>query len=248
LATVVVIINQQKFCSGAALSTAHGGRAPARLVSWFSMNGEICDLCGALAAFGGTLQKRRFLHCERCDLVFVPAADHVSADEAKERYLRHHNTTENAGYAEMLRAVIALVRRFSPGARRVLDYGSGPTAVLAQLMREAGYDAAGFDPLFAGDADLMGAFDAVTAVETFEHFAEPRREMERIGEMLRPGGVLVVQTLLHSGLEGFAGWWYARDVTHVAFYSAKTMEWIARRWGLTKLYTDDRRLTVLRRS
>jgi SAM-dependent methyltransferase len=208
------------------------------------MNGEICHLCRAPAVRGATFQKRKFLHCENCDLVFVPAAEHVSADEAKARYLRHHNTTENAGYVEMLRVVVDLIQQYAPGARRVLDYGCGPAPVLARLWREAGYGATGYDPIFARDAAATGLFDVVTAVETFEHFAEPRRDMERIVGMLRPGGVLVAQTLLHSGLEGFADWWYARDVTHVAFYSAKTMEWIARQWELTRLYTDDKALTA----
>jgi SAM-dependent methyltransferase len=174
------------------------------------MNGENCHLCGAWAEDGGRFQKRNFLHCSACDLVFVPAAEQVSADQAKARYWRQRNTPEDAGYVATLSAVVELLHAQSPTARRVLDYGSGPAPVLMELLREAGHEAAGYDPHFASDTAMTPPFDAVTAVETFEHFAEPRREVERILGLLRPDGCLLVQTLLHAGLGRFADWWYAR--------------------------------------
>jgi hypothetical protein len=51
-------------------------------------------------------------------------------------------------------------------------------------------------------------------------------------------------TLLHPGIERFDTWWYARDPTHLAFYSARTMDWIAQRWGFRVLFRDDRNITI----
>jgi hypothetical protein len=185
-------------------------RRPARGAGRIRMNGENCHLCEAWAEDGGRFQKMNFLHCSACDLVFVPAAEQVSADQTKARYLHHHNTSKDAGYVAMQTDIIELLHTQFPTARRVLDYGSGPAPVLVELLREVGHEAAGYDPHFASDMAMTPPFDAVTAVETFEHFAEPRREVERILGLLRPYGCLLVQALLHTGLGRFADWWYAR--------------------------------------
>lgn len=189
---------------------------------------------------------RRLLRCPICDLVFVPSQDHLSADAARARYRQHRNSIEDAGYVDMLRRPLELLRQYGQEIRRVLDYGCGPSPVLVELMIREGYDASGYDPLFASDTVLTPPYDAVTCIETFEHFAEPREEISRIVGLLRPGGCLVVSTLLHSGPDAFADWWYARDATHVAFYSSRTLDWIAGALGLQVLFCDVRRLAVLK--
>ena len=146
----------------------------------------------------------------------------------------------------MLEGPIALLREHGPAARRVLDYGCGPCPVLVDLLRRAGYDAVGYDPLFAPDADLSRPFDTVISVETFEHFANPRAELHRIASLLRPGGHLIITTLFHHGPAGIPNWWYARDKTHVSFYSPATLRWICEHFSFTTLYCDDKNLAILR--
>jgi cyclopropane fatty-acyl-phospholipid synthase-like methyltransferase len=148
----------------------------------------------------------------------------------------------------MLNRPMEMLRQYGSGVGRVLDYGSGPAPVLVELLRQAGYDAAGYDPIFAAGTDITGPFDAVVAVETFEHFAEPRRELERIAGLLRPGGLLIIITLLHNGPAAMRDWWYARDATHVAFYSTATLAWIAGAFGFELVQCDNERLAVLRRT
>jgi SAM-dependent methyltransferase len=208
----------------------------------------ICPLCGAGTTVIHQDRRRRFVHCAACDLISVPRACHLAPELQRERYTRHHNSPEDAGYVAMLNRPIALLQQFAADARRVLDYGSGPAPVLVELLRRAGYEAAGYDPFFAGDADLSPPFDAVVSIETFEHFAEPGRELENIRRLLRPGGCLVVMTLFHPDPAGLEDWWYARDATHVAFYSPRTLDWIAGRFGFDLLYCDNERLAALRTS
>lgn len=147
---------------------------------------------------------------------------------------------------EMLNRPIALLRRYAGDARRVLDYGSGPALVLLELLRRAGYEAAGYDPLFNSGADGPQPFDVVVSIETFEHFAEPHRELEQIRGLLRPGGHLTVMTLLYGGPAAIRDWWYARDATHVAYYSAGPLDWIVGELGFELLYCDKERMAVLR--
>jgi SAM-dependent methyltransferase len=208
---------------------------------------KFCALCGTAAPVSLAAAARSFCHCPRCDLIFVPPAEHPTAQEAEARYRRHRNALEDEGYVAMLQRPIALLRRYGRDVRRVLDYGCGPTAVLVELLRREGYDASGYDPLFASAMALAPHFDAVTCVEVFEHFAEPRREIEHVVELLRPEGCLVVSTLFHRGPASLAEWWYARDATHVAFYSPATLEWICGRFGLSLPYCDERSLAVFQR-
>jgi hypothetical protein len=49
--------------------------------------------------------------------------------------------------------------------------------------------------------------------------------------LLHPGGWLAVQTAQLESWDGFKTWHYHRDNTHVVFYSAKTMHWIAQNWN-----------------
>ena len=64
--------------------------------------------------------------------------------------------------------------------------------------------------------------------------------------LLRPGGILGVMTERWSRLEDFESWPYTTDPTHLGFYHAHTLDWIAHRFGLELLFDDGRRVTVHR--
>lgn len=207
---------------------------------------SLCPLCNASAGLTRVRGARRLVHCPACDLVFVPAQDHVGAAEERRRYALHQNTPGNAGYVAMLERFCNLVSMHCPGVERVLDYGCGPGPVLVELLRRRGYRAAGYDPHFAPETDLSRAFDAVVSTETFEHFARPRREIERIRKLIRAGGYLAVMSQFHGGREGMADWWYARDSTHVAFYSHGTIRWICEAFRFDTVYLDEKSVAILR--
>lgn len=212
------------------------------------MNHSPCPLCRAPAISLPPIQKRAFLHCRQCDLIFVPPAQHLTPAEEKLRYQQHQNTLENEGYVNMLGRCVDLLRRHASDVRHVLDYGCGPSPVLVELLHRAGYQASGYDPFFATDVDLSNTFDAVTCVETSEHFAQPRANLQRILRLIRPQGYLAIMTRFHQGPDCLGDWWYARDPTHVAFYSHKTLHWICGEFTLTPLYLDDRDLALLQRT
>lgn len=206
-----------------------------------------CPLCRARARRTGRNRQRDLYHCGICDLIFVPHDQHLSPDAERARYATHQNTPDNAGYVALFDRPLALLGKHCKDGCRVLDYGCGPGPVLVERLRRAGYDAVGYDPFFAPDTDLSTPFDAIISTETFEHFARPREQIARILGLLRPGGCLAVMTRFHPGPEAVADWWYARDPTHVAFYSHATFDWICKRFALTRLYRDETHLTLLRR-
>lgn len=133
----------------------------------------------------------------------------------------------------------------APRAKRILDYGSGPSPVLVELLRSRSHDVVGYDPYFNPDADLGCTYDAIVSVETFEHFRNPRSELTTIRRLLAPGAPLIVKTLFHQGIDSLDNWHYVRDRTHVAYYSAATFAWIADAFNLQLKQHDDRTLACL---
>lgn len=175
---------------------------------------------------------RDYFDCEVCGLTFMHPEQQPAADVERARYETHRNDVADDGYRAFLaRLLDPLLERLPPEAVG-LDYGSGPGPALATMLREAGFATTIYDPFFAPDSEALArTYDFITCTETAEHFFEPARELERLDALLRPGGVLAVMTLLRDDVRPFAEWWYVRDLTHVCFYRARTLEWIAERHG-----------------
>ncbi|HST59006.1 MAG TPA: class I SAM-dependent methyltransferase [Longimicrobium sp.] len=188
-----------------------------------------CPLChsGRVQPFA-ELRTGRYGRCPVCRLVVLAPEHHPSPEAERAHYGTHENDPADPGYRAFLaRVADPLAERLAPGAEG-LDYGSGPGPALAGMMAERGFRMRIYDPFFAPDGDaLRRAYDFVTCTETAEHFHHPAEEFARLDGLLRPGGWLGVMTELLDDARDFATWRYARDPTHVCFYHADTMRWIA---------------------
>lgn len=205
-----------------------------------------CPLCDAPAsAASRRLAERTFVHCAQCDLIHVPAAEHLPPLAERDRYLKHQNSITDTGYVATFDPVLRVLERHAADAERVLDFGAGPSPVLVNLLQQRGYDAVGYDPWFAADTDVTGPFDAILSVETFEHLRDPATEIRMLRRALATGATLIVKTLFHKGLASLEGWHYIRDRTHIVFYSSKTFEWIAAAFDLRLVECDDEALACL---
>lgn len=216
--------------------------------------GNNCPLCGGkkIEFFLKERKKnnwRDFWICRQCALVFVPKEYHLPEEKEKARYLLHKNTPESSGYREFLSRIIGPLKGVLPAPARGLDFGCGPGPVLAQMLREEGYEMEIYDPFFADNPRVLqkqGQYDFITASEVLEHVTQPGEELERLHRLLRPGGVLAAMTALrpvkNSDAEQdlFSRWFYTNDSTHISFFCEKTMQWIARRWGAEILFSSDR--------
>src|SRR5207247_7140422 len=105
----------------------------------------------------------------------------------------------------------ALLRHKLPPAK-TLELGCAHGGLVA-LMQQAGYDSIGvemspwvadyarraFDiPVLCGQVETLtfepGSFDAVTLLDVLEHLPNPRGSLEACVRLLRPEGVLMIQT------------------------------------------------------
>ncbi len=197
-----------------------------------------CPLCG-----DGNVQPwwqdkyREYLRCQGCQLVFVPKAWHLSNEEEKACYDLHENHSADEGYRRFLS------RMFDPMAALVeppalgLDFGCGPGPVLAEMFVEAGFDMRVFDIYYANNPDVIdpakerGRYDFITTTEVIEHLSDPRRILNLLLVLLRPGGILGIMTKQVTNQASFKTWHYIRDRTHISFFSRETFEWLAIKTG-----------------
>src|SRR6476646_3738916 len=100
---------------------------------------------------------------------------------------------------------------------RVLEVGAG-AGTLARALRQVGYDVLAIDPKSAGDdvrkvalANLdepPGSFAAAIAVVSLHHVDPLEESCRRLGELVEPGGTLVVDEFDVGAFDlGAAAWW-----------------------------------------
>lgn len=188
-----------------------------------------CPLCrGHEINFYHSDNRRKYLHCCGCNLVFVPECFYLSREKEKAVYDLHQNSPEDEGYRKFLsRLSEPLISRLQP-RQSGLDFGCGPGPVLSLMLEKAGHNMTIYDPYYYNEpAALNCRYDFITATEVVEHLATPGPIFSRLFEMLRPGGYLGLMTKLVINREAFSRWHYIHDETHITFFSRETFEYLS---------------------
>lgn len=164
-------------------------------------------------------------------MVALNPAFFLEPEREKAEYDLHRNDPADPRYRAFLaRSLDEVVRRVAPPARG-LDFGCGPGPALAAMVREAGYVVDLYDPFYADDrAVFERRYAFITCTEVVEHFAHPRRELERLWRMLEPGAPLVIQTGRVLDDARFRTWRYRQDPTHIRFFARESFVWLAAQW------------------
>ena len=195
----------------------------------------LCPLCGddSIDAYHSDLH-RDYLQCSLCWLVFVPADQQPSQQDEKNIYDQHQNSPDDIGYRHFLRRLTnPLLDRLKAGSQG-LDFGCGPGPTLSVMLEEQGHNVALYDLYYANDsAVLKRPYDFITSTEVIEHLAQPGAELQRLWDILTPGGHLALMTKQVRDREAFVHWHYKNDLTHISFFSEKTFEYLGRQWGST---------------
>lgn len=212
------------------------------------MAGNTCPLCTSPGPHTHIIgpKARDYLLCANCRLIFL--ARELLPDRATEeaRYKAHQNGPQDEGYVRFLNQAITPALPWLNNSMHGLDYGCGPSPTLSGLLKAHGLHCDNYNPYFF--PDLPGnQFDYIFATEVVEHFHIPGRELQRISALLRQGGILTIMTEPWVSLENFAEWHYAKDITHVCFYHASTIEFVCAQYGLEILNRDTPRVTVCRK-
>lgn len=177
---------------------------------------------------------REYRRCTECSLLFVPRQFHVSPESEKARYDQHNNDPDDIRYHQFLERIAEPIKKHFKKGARGLDFGCGPTPLLAEILKSDGFIMEVYDPFYASDKSVLdGDFDFIAATEVIEHLNNPLEELRKLFSIIKKGGILVVMTRLYDDSIDFAGWHYKNDRTHVGFYSLETFGWLGRTLSVT---------------
>jgi hypothetical protein len=211
-----------------------------------------CKICGSMTR--EIIHEKtgvRYHECLVCEFISMDEAFLLTPEQEKKRYDAHENSVEDPSYVEYFRRFIdAAVKGNSKAGGRGLDFGSGPSPVLATILeRDYGFTMDIHDPFYAPEKPFLGKrYDLVTCTEVVEHLSQPLAYFRLFEGLLEDDGLLAIMTSFHpQDDEAFLNWHYRRDASHISFYTLKTMERIAREVGLRIVYSDGERYTAFRK-
>lgn len=208
------------------------------------------DLAITDSNYGATLALYR---CQHCGFIFAEGSDLRELFGLYEKL--SDRGYEDSQDSRVLQMQWLLDRALSArrGAKTLLDIGAA-AGLLVKLARESGLDAQGVEPshaLVATAARLHGVgliqgtvphpqlrgahFDIVFLADVIEHVPDPVALLRDAGELLAPGGVLVVVTPdVGSVARRLLGkrWWHFR-LAHVGYFDAGSLADACARAGLS---------------
>ena len=155
----------------------------------------------------------------------------------KSEYALHQNSFNDNGYAKFLsrpfQSAMDAIQASQFLFKNALDYGCGPTPLLAALLATEIDEVAFYDPLFFPNLHIEEqSFDLITCTEAIEHFHQPGEEWQRLNNLLSDSGVMIIMTKRVLDRTRFANWHYKNDPTHVCFFSEFTFSYLAQQSGL----------------
>jgi len=193
------------------------------------------------------------VRCNRCGLIYLdpqPPPEELAA-YYPEDYEAHIGTKkQRLGWLRRLDYEYGIHKRYRAIMRyteagHMLDIGCGTGAFL-DGMRDRGWSVAGIEPSSRAatyardelelqiqnttleDAELVpGSFDLVTMWNVMEHLSDPRKSLLRLGETVRPGGLLVFAVPNLDSLDRrlFQQYWAGYDLPrHLYVFPADVLE------------------------
>jgi len=222
-----------------------------------------CRVCGAeglapiLSGYKGQFEDAYSLvKCGQCS--FVSLRPLPSAELLARYYDLDYWSSGQAGSSGMMATffrfrmagIIRDIRRFIGIKSRVLDWGAGDGSLL-RLLGRAGYDAWGIDRYSVPSVQdrLINAsieeadfppehFEAITCLHVLEHLADPAASMKSALSLLKPGGLLVLETpnISSLGFKLFKERWQPLEIpTHLNHFSSQSLETLLRILGGTEI-------------
>jgi hypothetical protein len=172
----------------------------------------------------------RYLQCESCEL--LQTEDPYWLDEAYELPINTLDTGILQRNIRFSRVVASVAFSLFDREDTFVDFAGG-YGILTRLLRDMGFDFYWHDPYtqnlvargFEWDGEVRAAL--LTASEVFEHFVNPRAELDK---MLAIGtSILFTTILVPNPIPDPSSWWYygLEHGQHVSFYTKKTLQFLA---------------------
>lgn len=182
-----------------------------------------------------------YYQCNTCYAYVKDENLWFSSDKEKHHYEQHNNDTKDIGYQKFTAPVTnAILNRFSNDSLG-LDYGCGKGPVITEQLKKKGYKIDLYDPYFyPNETYIENIYDYIFSCEVFEHFYNPKEEIIKLKNILKPNGLLIVKTHLFNDQIDFKNWYYRKDQTHVFIYTYETVEYIAKRYNFETIVLEEK--------
>ncbi|PKM90539.1 MAG: class I SAM-dependent methyltransferase [Firmicutes bacterium HGW-Firmicutes-10] len=189
--------------------------------------------------------------CDHCGFISKDKDDHISTQAQQDIYDYHHNSIDDPVYVEYFNNFLdkAVFPNISDG-KYALDFGSGPSPVLATMLQDTyGYQVDIYDLFYSPVRSyLTETYDLITLTEVLEHLEDPIHYFELFVKHLNENGILAVMTHFHTNNDvEFLNWHYIRDRSHISFFTDRTFEILAKKANLQIIYTDHKKCITLRK-
>ncbi len=178
-----------------------------------------------------------FRRCPYCSFIF--AENPLWLDEAYNSAISASDVglvDRNIWFSRVARTMVPLLCDVDG---KFLDYGGG-TGLFTKLMRDAGYDWYSYDRYcnnscaegFTVDIENGGTYELVTAVELFEHIAEPVQIISILKKL--SSNILFTTKLLPEPPPPLAVWWYygLEHGQHISFYGIRSLQILVENAGM----------------
>ena len=192
--------------------------------------------------------KSDFFYCKACHYFFKDEASFLSSEAELALYNQHNNSLENKGYVQMLEEYIEFaIKPFD--VHTILEFGSGPTPVLSELLQQKSYSVDMYDKFYAPTKVYEGkVYDLISSTEVIEHIEGINELMQFFYKHLKKGGYLALMTQFHKdSIEEFVKWWYPCDRTHISFFNLHTFEVLAEKFHFRIVKCDNKKMIVLQK-
>jgi len=195
-----------------------------------------CILCQCSTKEFWKSKNREFVECTHCGGIQLLPEFYISSKAEEARYLTHNNDIDDTRYQDFVKPVTSRILSDFSSKDSGLDYGCGTGPVITSQLEKEGYDVALYDHYFYPNPKVLNrTYDFIICCEVMEHFYDPKTEFNKLASLLKPGGKLYCKTSLYSEKIDFDNWYYKNDVTHVFFYTEKSLEWIGENLGFSAL-------------
>lgn len=221
-----------------------------------------CNICGSsdyrILFKEHEAQLHRIVKCTNCGLLYANPQN-INSESYSDRVESAEPLTENDSHIikannsiRDYKGVLEFINKEKPGKGRLLEVGAH-AGVFLNYVRADGWDVVGVEPIkqfaeYAKDhfkLDVMqttiessdindDSFDVVIMMHLIEHINDPASMLTTINRILKPGGMLVVETPTYDTLMFKILGRRERSLScdqHLYFYTLETLERLLTKCG-----------------